>query len=74
MNIDDIVHCHVCHGGNFRLIKDAPIEDMFTEEVEKIDSLLCVDCDTMHYIKDGALNYEFSVKIGAYNSILKTNE
>jgi hypothetical protein len=61
MNIESISSCHVCHGSNLKQTTFI-IEDFFGETRERLVKM-CMDCDTIHYINNGAVYYEFSVKI-----------
>ena len=65
MRLEDIKACHVCRGLNLKPILNTPVEDIMTQETTMKDVLLCLDCDTLHFIEDGVIAYEFSVKINS---------
>lgn len=61
MDIDNIVECHVCHGNNL-IEEHLVIEDLFGGVFER-SVKTCKDCDTIHYVHNGSVFYEFSLKI-----------
>lgn len=63
MKLTDIKNCHVCNSNNLIPKYNIPVPDMFTDEETKRDVLFCGDCETMHYIEDGGISYEFTTKI-----------
>lgn len=66
MKLEDIKTCHVC--GSIKLIPrlNIPIPEIMTNEEINRDVLQCDDCDTLHYIEDGGVSYEFSCKVNEY--------
>jgi hypothetical protein len=61
--LTDIKSCHVCNGINLIPKYNIPIPDMFTDEDVSTDILFCNDCETMHYISEGIICYEFNIDI-----------
>ena len=61
--LEDIKNCHVCGGTDLRPKVNIPIPDLFTDEEICRDVLQCHDCETLHYIDNGIINYEFSCKL-----------
>jgi hypothetical protein len=64
MKLEDIKKCSVCNSGNLIPRYNIPIPDMFTEIDIYRDTLQCNDCDTLHYIDEGLVSYEFTAKLG----------
>jgi hypothetical protein len=62
-NLEDVHNCHVCGSVNLVPRYKVPIPDMFTEEEILRSCLQCDECDTLHYIDNGVISYEFSVKL-----------
>lgn len=67
MKIEDITECSVCHDRN--LISDKLYIEDFYGELSLKDIKTCKECDTIHYIRNGVLLYEFSLKINKSNVI-----
>ena len=63
MKLDDIKTCHVCKGSNLKPIEHVQMDDFNTNSLVYRDVLVCLDCDTLHYIDEGEVVYEFSFKI-----------
>lgn len=61
--LEDIKFCHVCHSSSLFPISNVPVPDIFTDEEIRRDVLMCDDCETLHYIEEGQVSYEFSCKI-----------
>jgi hypothetical protein len=61
--LENIKNCHVCGGINLTPRLNIPIPDIFTDEEVLRDVLQCDDCDTIFYIDNGVISYEFSCKI-----------
>lgn len=74
MRLEDIKACHVCNGINLKAIPRAPVEDLMTDEITYRDVLLCLDCDTVHYIENNSVSYEFSFKIANNVPRMKMHE
>lgn len=64
MNIYDIKRCHVCHGDNL-IETHLVIEDLFGNVFER-PVKICKDCDTIHYVHNNSVFYEFSLKVNKY--------
>lgn len=62
--LTDVKQCHVCYSIKLIPRYNIPIPDILTDEEIRRDVLQCDDCDTLHYIEDGEISYEFSCKIG----------
>jgi len=60
MKLEDIKNCHVCGSINLIPRLNIPIAEFFVEEDTLRDVLFCDDCETIHYLSEGILNYEFS--------------
>jgi hypothetical protein len=71
MKLEDIKFCHVCKGSNLKPIIHTQMDDLMTNTLIYRDILLCLDCDTVHYIDEGAVAYEFLFKIGSKSKIAK---
>lgn len=72
MRIESVNVCHVCHSTNISSLPNAPIEDFYSGDIEYYYAILCQDCGTVHYCKDGLIQYEFSVKItNHYETLFK---
>jgi hypothetical protein len=67
--LEDINNCHVCGGNNLVPRFKVPILDLYGDE-ELRTVIQCTDCDTLHYIDNGRIEYEFSVTLN--ESIYKT--
>ena len=63
MKLTDIKACHVCNGTNLIPKYNIPIPDMFNDEDVLTDILFCNDCETMHYVNEGLILYEFNIKV-----------
>jgi len=63
MRLENIKFCHVCNSGNLTPLTNIPVPDVITDEEIIRTVLMCDDCDTMHYIENGQVSYEFSCKI-----------
>jgi hypothetical protein len=74
MKIESVNQCHVCKGNNLISIPNSPIEDFNTGDVEYYYAILCYDCETVHYCKDGLIQYEFSVKFTNHYTMLFKKE
>lgn len=61
MTIDNVLSCHVCHGDKL-IMRHFIIEDFLGDTRERLVKM-CTECDTIHYINNGVVFYEFSVKI-----------
>lgn len=61
MNIESISNCHVCHGDKLHTTH-LIIEDFLGDTRERLVKM-CTECDTIHYVNNGVVFYEFSVKI-----------
>jgi hypothetical protein len=61
MILEDIKICHVCHGEKLGILRDILIPDLFTDEEVLRDVVRCYECDTLHYIEDGEVRYEFPI-------------
>lgn len=61
--LTDIKNCHVCGGTTLIPKVNIPIIDIFTDEEIYRTVLECHDCETLHYIREGKIEYEFSCKI-----------
>lgn len=64
MKLDNIKTCHVCKGSNLKTISHVQMDDLLENAMIYRDIILCLDCDTIHYINEGIIEYEFSLKIG----------
>ena len=62
MRLEDIKFCHVCNSNNLTPLINIPVPNIITDEEEIRTVLMCNNCDTMHYIEEGQVNYEFSCK------------
>jgi hypothetical protein len=76
MRLENINACHVCGSSNLQPISKVPVPDIFTDEDILRDIVFCLDCETMHYIEDGDISYEFSCKMNSSigKKIYKENE
>lgn len=63
LNLNDIKECHVCHNNNLEILVNVPISNLLTDEETIQNVMKCNDCDTIHYIEEGEIRYEFSCKI-----------
>ena len=62
MELADIKQCRVCHGYN--LFKSTLLlQDIISDKYKLTDVILCSDCDTIHYIKDDSIFYEFNINV-----------
>ena len=61
--LEDIKLCHVCSSSSLRPLINVPVPDIFSDEDIYRDVLMCNDCETIHYVDDGLISYEFSCKI-----------
>lgn len=62
MELADIKQCRVCHG--YDLVKTTLLlQDVITDKYKLTNVILCSDCDTIHYIKDDSIFYEFNINI-----------
>ena len=61
--LEDIRKCHVCNGTNLKIILGVLVPDLITDIETIRDVLSCDECETIHYIEEGQINYEFSCKI-----------
>lgn len=60
--LEEIKNCHVCGGSDLIPLLGVPVPDMMTDVEIIRNILLCNDCETVHYIDDGVISYEFSCK------------
>jgi hypothetical protein len=76
MKLENINACHVCGSVNIQPLSKVPVPDFFTNEDILRDIVFCNDCETMHYIEDGTISYEFSCKMNSVigKKIYKENE
>lgn len=66
--VKDITKCKVCFSSNLEYIENFEHEDIMlndynkeTPAIMKIDeTMLCKDCDTMHYEENGCEVFEFT--------------
>ena len=66
--VKDITKCKICFSSNLEYIENFEHEDIVlndynsnTPPVLRIDeTMVCKDCDTMHYIEDGNEVFEFT--------------
>lgn len=72
--LEDIRFCHVCHSSSLFPVSNVPIPDYFSDEEMRRDVLMCDDCETLHYVENGEISYEFSCKINESISIKKTKK
>jgi hypothetical protein len=63
MRLEDIKFCHVCNSSNLTPLLNIPVPDIITDEETIRTVLICDSCDTMHYIEDSQVSYEFSCKV-----------
>jgi hypothetical protein len=61
--LTDIKNCHVCSSPRLTPRYGIYVPDIFTDEEIKRNVLQCDDCDTLHYIDNGTISYEFSCKV-----------
>ena len=62
MELADIKQCRVCHG--YDLVKTTLLlQDVITDKYKLTNVILCSDCDTIHYIKNDSIFYEFNINI-----------
>jgi hypothetical protein len=66
MRLENIRNCHVCSSTNLVPRLNVPIPDLMTDEETNKDVLQCDDCDTLHYIEEGSVSYEFSCRVNEY--------
>lgn len=61
--LESIRNCHVCGGNDLVPMDNVPVPDIFTDEEIRRFVLFCNDCETIHYIDNGIISYEFSCKV-----------
>lgn len=61
MKIEEISSCQVCRSTNLNQ-RHLTMEDFYGNVSEKLVKI-CTECDTIHYINNGIVLYEFSVKV-----------
>jgi len=75
MNISEIKQCKVCHGYN---LSEGSIllEDSLSETYKMTNVKICLDCDTIHYIRNNDIYYEFNIEINRHiiTNIVKEHE
>ena len=69
--LEDIKNCHVCGGKKLTPGLRVPISDILTGEEVIREALQCEECDTLHYVCDGIISYEFSCST---NKLIKTKD
>jgi hypothetical protein len=69
--LDDIKNCHVCGSRQLTPRLRVPISDILTGEETIREVIQCEECDTLHYINDGVIEYEFSCST---NKLIKTKD
>jgi len=62
--LEKIKNCHVCGGVQMVPRIQIPVPDIMTNEEILRDVLQCEECDTIHYIDDGTVAYEFTYRVG----------
>jgi hypothetical protein len=62
MRLEDIKFCHVCNSSSLTPLLNIPVPDIITDEEVIRTVLMCDSCETMHYIEDGMVNYEFTCR------------
>jgi hypothetical protein len=67
MTIGNIKKCEVCHGQDL-ITKKVLLDDFYGEPVERIVKI-CRDCETIHYIYNGVVFHEFSIKVNIGSGI-----
>jgi len=61
--LEDITNCHVCGCNSLTPLLNIPVPDIMDNVDVMRNVLMCNDCDTLHYIDDGMISYEFSCRI-----------
>jgi hypothetical protein len=61
--LTDIKNCHVCGSIDIMPMEGVLVTDFYTDEEIRRTVIFCNECETIHYIEDGTISYEFSCKI-----------
>ena len=62
--LEDIKNCHVCGSNNLTPLINIPVPEILTDEITMRSVLFCEECESLHYIEDGNISYEFSCTLG----------
>lgn len=59
MKLEEVKFCKVCMSSNLRLEPLLTIDDVDTDLEKVVTAKVCEDCETIHFIENGNLAYQF---------------